>query len=236
MDDFIDAIMKWNWPFLFTLLLSGIAIYQSYRGIKNSNKQHLFDSRIETYMIFRSLYLTYVRSNVSSNNGQSVSFWFDADDNQIEEPNALIHFKALTDIDILYDISNFIDDPSDVELRRLYADRLNKLVYDSKRLSFLFKTDYKMSVFIKVYSTLIYKLCEYEELVSRAKTIWEKPDKSAMFKAEFKSYDDLVNSFDLNLPARRAVIDDCIKTLDDIVDDFKLNDRFALIEKEIGFI
>lgn len=152
-----------DWDFLLSVVTAFVAIMaliQTQRQIKLSNKQHLFDKRVENYLIATGLIQLY-RSNCSRFNYE------------IDEPILAIdlEFVFLTNNTYLEQITPAIGNPLKEPSHKELLTKLENLKDVSTKIKFLFssKAAILLGNFVLRYQELLYAMYQYQIVLDKMK-------------------------------------------------------------------
>lgn len=152
-----------DWNFWFSVItagVAGVAIYQTHQQIKLSNKQHLFDKRVENYLIAKGLVQLY-RSNSS--------YFIHEEDRPILEID--LEFTLLTNNVYLENMTLAIENPLTEPYHKEFLTKLEKLKEVSSKIKYLFsgETSELLGDFVLHYQRLLFAMYQYQILVNKLK-------------------------------------------------------------------
>lgn len=152
MNEILNYIQN-NLLAIITVIAAIIALWQTHSQIKLSNKQFLFNERIDKLIIFKSLYELY-DSNV-------------LDYSDIDENSPIISdhmFSNLTNSEYLKDCGSLIIDVKNDDKRVNFLLKLEDMKKTSYKIKYLFKGSIgkTMSEFIWCYQEALLELYKYE--------------------------------------------------------------------------
>ena len=151
IENIINFICK-NILEIITLIISFIAIFQTNKQIKISNKQHLFDKRIEKFLICTGLLSLY------SENEKLIT---EEKKNVPLEVTTL--FSGLTNNVHLKDIGTIINDTHNEKIRIDFLIKLEELYKIASEIELIFPRTHSkiLKEFILEYRNLLQKLYKY---------------------------------------------------------------------------
>jgi hypothetical protein len=158
-----------DWNFIFSIITAGsaiIALFQTKSQIQIGNKQHLFDKRVENFMIFSGLFQLY-----ASNRRHFVEYRKDAP----ELPNDL-YFYWLTNNTFLEGISGAIKNPLKEPFHKEFLIKLEELKSISIQIKFLFsgEASLELNAFISRYQELLFSMYQYQIILNKMSENAEK--------------------------------------------------------------
>ena len=175
----------------FNLLLSAVAaitailaIAQTHKQIKLSNKQFLFDKRLDKYLLANSLIELY-KEHMKS---------LDYSDEKDDEPIIVdIQFINLTNIEYLKDIMCIIEDPKNNEYKNIFLIKMEELKKLSKEINFIFpdKSKKYLSNFVLNYQNVLIELYKYQIVFNNMMNDKIPREKKPGFKELQKDYGEL---------------------------------------------
>ncbi len=203
------------WVSIVSVSIAFIALFQSSKQTKLSNKQSLFDRRMENYSLFRELFKSYSKSrNLLLDN-----------DELYEEP--IIAITMLTNTPYLNDIYEAYKKPLDSNAHKNFLnkyERLDKCAFEI-RVLWDDSTGKTISEFVRVYHELLFKLYQqricihtYEEFNKQYSSTPE-----LMMKRE-----RVVEKLEEN--SKSIKLFECIKEIDDLykkITEEKLDEKIA---------
>lgn len=134
------------------------ALFQTHRQIKLSNKQFLFNRRLDKYLLAKSLIELY-KDNINL---------LDYKDNKDNEAIIVdFQFINLTNIEYLKDITCIISDPKNNEYKTNFLIKIEELKKLSTEIKFIFpnKGSQYLSKFIFNYQNILMELYKYQVLL-----------------------------------------------------------------------
>lgn len=153
--------MKIDWNFLLsviTIIVASYALIQTHHQMKLSNKQHLFDKRMENYLIAMGLIQLY-RNNCK-----------DFDEEKDEPIFALkSYFIWLTNNTYLEEITTAIDNPLKNPGHKEFLIKLEKLKEVGTKIKFLFSDNASDALgdFVFSYQELLFSMYQYQILLNK---------------------------------------------------------------------
>jgi len=137
---------------IITLMVAFVAIFQTHKQIKISNKQHLFDKRIEKFLICTGLLSLY------SENKMLIK-----EENKDVPLEVTILFSGLTNNVYLKDIGNIINDTHNEKIRIDFLIKLEELYKLASEIELIFPRRHSkiLKEFILEYRNLLQKLYKY---------------------------------------------------------------------------
>lgn len=146
---------------IITLMIAFIAIFQTYKQIKISNKQHLFDKRIEKFLICTGLLSLY------SENKKLIK-----EENKDVPLEVTMLFSGLTNNLYLKDIGNIINDTHNEKLRIDFLIKLEDLYKVASEIELIFPSRHSkiLKEFILEYRDLLQKLYKYRCVLEKIET------------------------------------------------------------------
>jgi hypothetical protein len=152
-----------DWNFWFSVITAGVAIvaiYQTQHQIKLSNKQHLFDKRVEIYLIAKGLVQLYRSNN---------SHFIHEEDRPIFEID--LKFTWLTNNVYLENMTLAIENPLTEPYHKEFLTKLEELKEVSSKIKFLFsgETAELLGDFVLHYQRLLFAMYQYQILVNKLK-------------------------------------------------------------------
>lgn len=187
---------------IVTAIIAIIAIWQTHLQIKISNKQHLFNKRVEKYTITNNLINLYV------NNKMLLDY---SDSKKNEAITVDFQFENLTNIGYLKDITDIIYDPKNNDKKTRFLLKLEDLDQLANEMKFLFKNKQILLLndFIINYKNVLLELYKYQiiqdlmknnsNIINMNKTYEELQKEYGELKHRFRLYkaiDSLKNSYD----------------------------------------
>ena len=143
---------------IFTITTALIALWQTYKQIKISKKQFLFDKRMDKYIIFKGILKLYEEN-------KNLLDYKAKDDEPI---NVDYNFINLVNNDYMEHIGKIIKNPYDNEYKKEFLLKLEELKKLADEFKFLFK--YKniklISNFIYSYQDVLLELYKYQILIN----------------------------------------------------------------------
>lgn len=134
------------------------ALFQTHRQIKLSNKQFLFNRRLDKYLLAKSLIELY------KDNKNLLDYKDNKDDEAIIVD---FQFINLTNIEYLKDITCIIGDPKNNEYKTNFLIKIEELKKISTEIKFIFpnKGSQYLSKFVFNYQNVLMELYKYQVLL-----------------------------------------------------------------------
>lgn len=140
---------------IITVIATLIALWQTHKQIKISNKQYLFDKRLSKYLLAKGLLELY-------KDNESLLDYTDYPDTE-----AIIvdyQFINLTNNNYLKDVTCIINEPKNNEFKNNFLVKIEELKQLSNEVRFLFpnKSGLLLSNFIMKYQNVLMELYKYQ--------------------------------------------------------------------------
>lgn len=140
---------------IITVIATLIALWQTHKQIKISNKQYLFDKRLSKYLLAKGLLELY-------KDNESLLDYTDVPDDE-----AIIvdyQFINLTNNNYLNDVTCIINEPKNNEFKNNFLVKIEELKQLSNEVRFLFpnKSGLLLSNFIMKYQDTLMELYKYQ--------------------------------------------------------------------------
>ena len=202
---------------IITIIATLIALWQTHKQIKISNKQYLFDKRLSKYLLAKGLLELY-------NDNESLIDYTDDPDNE-----AIIvdyQFINLTNNNYLKDVTCIINEPKNNEFKNNFLIKIEELKQLSNEVRFLFqnKSGLLLSNFIMKYQNVLMELYKYQIVLDLMK-------KDEIPRKNKPTYNELQNEYG-ELKHRHRLydaIDDLKKSYHEVISKKVINK----IEKSI---
>jgi len=207
-------LTDWNfWFSIITAVVAIIALVQTKQQIKLSNKQYLFDKRVEYYLIAKGLIQLY-----ESNQNSLVS----QDDRPMLAMD--IRFSLMTNNTYLEKIADVIKHPLDQPYQKEFLIKIEAIKDVSAQIKFLFngKTALTLGNYVSCYQELLFKMYQYQILLKSM----EKESQNS--RLAFDKVQELVGEKD-----HREVLKKAIENLKQAYDMIKKEKVEEKIEKQI---
>ncbi len=202
---------------IITALIAIIALLQTHKQIKISNKQYLFDKRLSKYLLAKGLLELY------KDNESLLDYTDDPDDEAIIVDYQFIN---LTNNNYLKDVTCIINEPKNNEFKNNFLVKIEELKKLSNEVRFLFqnKNGLLLSKFIMKYQNVLMELYKYQIVLDLMK-------KNEIPRKNKPTYNELQNEYG-ELKHRHRLydaIDDLKKSYHEVVSKKVINK----IEKSI---
>lgn len=202
---------------IITIIATLIALWQTHKQIKISNKQYLFDKRLSKYLLAKGLLELY------KDNESLLDYTDDSDDEAIIVDYQFIN---LTNNNYLKDVTCIINEPKNNEFKNNFLVKIEELKKLSNEVRFLFqnKNGLLLSNFIMKYQNVLMELYKYQIVLDLMK-------KNEIPRKNKPTYNELQNEYG-ELKHRHRLydaIDDLKKSYHEVVSKKTVNE----IEKSI---
>lgn len=180
-----------TWISLAAIIISVIALFINVRQISFSNKQHLFDRRLEKYLLFKDLLGLYKDNRNLLLNNKDICEFVDFD------------FALFTNCSWLETITNAIDNPLG-KMHKLYLTKMEMLKKYATEIELLWDTEAGKlaATFTKQYKDLLTTMYKQKIIIESARKVQLSTDdfiKRTREKAEeiglFKIIDEIDRTF-----------------------------------------
>lgn len=140
---------------IITIIATLIALWQTHKQIKISNKQFLFDKRLSKYLLVKGLLELY------KNNESLLDYTKEPDDEAIMVD---YQFMNLTNNNYLKDVTCIIKEPKNNEFKNNFLVKIEELKQLSIEVRFLFQNSSSLllSKFIMKYQNVLMELYKYQ--------------------------------------------------------------------------
>lgn len=140
---------------IITIIATIIALWQTHKQIKISNKQFLFDKRLSKYLLVKGLLELY------KNNESLLDYTKEPDDEAIMVD---YQFMNLTNNNYLKDVTCIIKEPKNNEFKNNFLVKIEELKQLSIEVRFLFQNSSSLllSEFIMKYQNVLMELYKYQ--------------------------------------------------------------------------
>lgn len=170
--DFLNEIKEVIISNLFsvlTLIIASIALLQTHKQIKISNKQNLFNKRVDNFLIIDGLIKLYEENKGLMNRKENNGFL---------EVTTL--FMGLTNNTYLKDIGTIINEVENEEIRQKFLIKLEEMKRLSLEHQLLFKGNSIKYIeeFVMEYQKLLRTLYKYQALLDKIQKANKKEPKS----------------------------------------------------------
>lgn len=147
---------------IITIIATLIALWQTHKQIKISNKQYLFDKRLSKYLLAKGLLELY------KDNESLIDYTDDSDNEAIIVDYQFIN---LTNNNYLKDVTCIINEPKNNEFKNNFLVKIEELKQLSNEVRFLFpnKSGLLLSNFIIKYQDTLMELYKYQILLDLMK-------------------------------------------------------------------
>ena len=147
---------------IITIIATLIALWQTHKQIKISNKQYLFDKRLSKYLLAKGLLELY------KDNESLIDYTDDSDNEAIIVDYQFIN---LTNNNYLKDVTCIINEPKNNEFKNNFLVKIEELKQLSNEVRFLFpnKSGLLLSNFIIKYQDTLMELYKYQVLLDLMK-------------------------------------------------------------------
>ncbi|MFR3174958.1 MAG: hypothetical protein ACLTNS_01715 [Acutalibacteraceae bacterium] len=207
-----------------TVLTAIIALWQTQRQIRLSNKQHLFDKRLEKYSLIDDLITLYKK-----NRNQLIDTEDSTKNDRTKECIIMAcdyYFELLANVSYLADMIFAIRVPLDPTNQNVLLSKLEMLKKSAREISVLWKDDLgeEFSKFIYTYADLLFKLYQQKIRLVKAK---DHESYSYLQYNSDKAQEDIKNF------AEKNSLFETIKALDDIYKKIITEKRLAKLMKTL---
>lgn len=144
-----------TWISIIAVCLSIIALFQTHKQIKLSNKQQLFDRRLDKYLLFKDLFVLYKGSRQLFVEKNSICEMVD------------FPFSMLTNCSALEQMCSAFDKPLHDEDHKILLTKLEMLEKNAVELELLWNSEAgrKASCFVKQYKELLMSIYKQQILL-----------------------------------------------------------------------
>lgn len=220
MTQFIQNMLQFIQDNIFsiiTAIIAIIALWQTHKQIKLSNKQYLFESRVKKYTLANGLIQLY------EDNKSLLDY-----SNEKEDEAIIVdfQFENLTNIGYLKDITGIIYDPKNNEEKTKFLLKLEELKQLANEIKFLFKRKQGILLnnFVYNYQNVLLELYKYQILQNLMK-------ENSVPSIEPKTFAELQKDYgEIN---HRTRLFEAIKQLKNSYEELLDKNAIAKIEKEI---
>lgn len=176
--------LKENIFSFITATVAIIAIFQTSKQLKTSNKQFLFNKRIENYLIFYGIYELYM---------DNIKLLDYSDEKSDEAIIVDIQFSQLTNNSYLKDITKIINNPKNNDYKTEFLIKLEDMKRIATEISFLFKNKYGLALhdFIVCYQNVLLEMYKYQILSDMMRNNNEQSFNNKTYKELQKEYGEL---------------------------------------------
>ena len=207
-------MMDWNfWFSVVTAVIAVIALMQTKQQIKLSNKQHLFDKRVEHYLIAKELMQLY------ESNRSILTF-------KEDEPALAMDFifAQMTNNTYLEKITDAIAHPLEQPYHKEFLIKMETLKEVSSKIKFIFggKAAVLLGNYVLCYQELLFRMYQYQILLENMKKA------SQEFKLTIDKAQETVGEKHYREELKKAV--DNLKQTYDMLKKEKVEEK---IEKQI---
>ncbi len=166
---------------IITIIATLIALWQTHKQIKISNKQYLFDKRLSKYLLAKGLLELY------KDNESLLDYTDDPDDEAIIVDYQFIN---LTNNNYLKDVTCIINEPKNNEFKNNFLVKIEELKKLSNEVRFLFqnKNGLLLSNFIMKYQNVLMELYKYQIVLDLMK-------KNKIPRKNKPTYNELQNEY-----------------------------------------
>lgn len=152
-------LKDWNfWLSVITAIVAVVALIQTQVQIKVSNKQHLFDKRIENYLIAEGLVQLYEKNQLILKHEK-------------DEPILAIDFEffLLTNNTFLEQITRVISNTLEPSIQKEFLIKLENIKDIAAKIKFLFseKSAILLGDFVIRYQELLFSMYQYKILIDK---------------------------------------------------------------------
>lgn len=202
---------------IITVIATLIALWQTHKQIKISNKQYLFDKRLSKYLLAKGLLELY------KDNESLLDY---TDDLDTEAIIVDYQFINLTNNNYLKDVTCIINEPKNNEFKNNFLVKIEELKQLSNEVRFLFpnKSGLLLSNFIMKYQNVLMELYKYQ-------IVLDKMQNDEISRKNKPTYNELQNEYG-ELKHRHRLydaIDDLKKSYHEVISKKVINK----IEKSI---
>lgn len=147
MDNILNVLLS-----AVSLIIALIAIFQTQKQIKLSNKQHLFDRRLEKYMVIKDLLSLFSKNREHVVDKKDLAQCLD------------LQFSWLTNVTYLSDMTFAINDTLNSEKQNILLSKCEMLEKNSVEISVLWNDEIGkvFSSFIKTYKEMLFKMYQQQ--------------------------------------------------------------------------
>ena len=182
--------IKDNCLAIITAITALVALWQTHKQTKISNKQFLFDKRMDKYLLTKSLLELFEENNNLldySNNSDEEAIIVD------------IHFASLTNIEYLKDITCIIAETKNSEFKNNFLVKMEELKKLSNEVKFLFnnKSGLYLSTFVLKYREVLIELYKYQAIQNIMLDDRIPRKRKATFNELQKEYGELTHRYRL---------------------------------------
>ena len=158
MKDILDFVDN-NLFAIITASIAIIALFQTHKQIKISNKQYLFDKRLNKYLLANGLLELY------KDNESLLDYTDDPDDEAIIVDYQFIN---LTNNNYLKDVTCIINEPKNNEFKNNFLVKIEELKKLSNEIRFLFhdNSGVLLGNFIMEYQNVLMELYKYQIILN----------------------------------------------------------------------
>lgn len=174
-----------------TVFISIVALIQSSIQIRLNNKQHLFDRRMNNYLITKGLVNLYDSTKQLLNEKKEYSLL-----------NVDVAFCFLTNNVYLESISEIINNPKNDDMKRKFLTKMEELEKIASESELIFSRKYgnRVSTFIRNYKETLIKMYEYQILLRNIEAIHKRNpnkdiDELRKESNEYSYRDKLLNQY-----------------------------------------
>lgn len=166
---------------IITIIATLIALWQTHKQIKISNKQYLFDKRLSKYLLAKGLLELY------KDNESLLDYTDDPDDEAIIVDYQFIN---LTNNNYLKNVTCIINEPKNNEFKNNFLVKIEELKKLSNEVRFLFqnKNGLLLNNFIMKYQNVLMELYKYQIVLDLMK-------KNEIPRKNKPTYNELQNEY-----------------------------------------
>lgn len=181
----IEVFQDWNfWLSLITISIAIVALFQTSKQIRISNRHQLFDRRLEKYLLVKELLSLYAQNKSLMVNKEETMETVD------------FCFVWLTNCELLEEMNEAIKKPLHKKKHKIFLAKCEMLTKAAVEIELLWNNEEGklMSKFVNQYQELLRALCKHHILKCKLDNeIKEKPISLEMYNKQLRKNAEIVN-------------------------------------------